>query len=88
MCDAVYVYETDARGRSEGETAGLIEKGASDAGSAGTVEIIMDEQAAIDRAIGEAKPGDFLLLLVDDIEGATERLKGRSYGAQSDLGQT
>ncbi|MGK7653906.1 cyanophycin synthetase [Roseovarius sp. B08] len=88
MCDAVYVYETDARGRSEGETAGLIEKGAKDAGSAGTVEIIMDEQAAIDRAISEAKPGDFLLLLVDDIEGATERLKGRSYGAQSDLGQT
>ena len=88
MCDTVYIYETDARGRSEGETAGLIEKGAKDAGSAGTVELIMDEQAAMDRAIGDAKPGDFLLLLVDDIEGATERLKGRSYGAQSDLGQT
>ncbi|WP_103762291.1 cyanophycin synthetase [Roseovarius confluentis] len=88
MCDTVYIYETDARGRSEGETAGLIEKGAKDAGSAGMVELIMDEQAAMDRAIGDAKPGDFLLLLVDDIEGATERLKGRSYGAQSDLGQT
>ncbi len=88
MCDAVYVYETDARGRSEGETGRLIEQGAKDAGAAGVVELIMDEQAAMDRAIGEAKPGDFLLLLVDDIEGATERLKGRTYGTQADLAQT
>ncbi|QFT93947.1 Cyanophycin synthetase [Roseovarius sp. THAF9] len=88
MCDAVYVYETDARGRSEGETGRLIEQGAKDAGAAGAVELIMDEQAAMDRAISEAKPGDFLLLLVDDIEGATERLKGRTYGTQADLAQT
>ncbi len=88
MCDTVYVYESDARGRGEGETAALIDKGAREAGAAGKVEIIMDEKAATDKAIDSAEPGDFLLLLVDDIEGATDRLKGRSYAVQADLAQT
>ena len=85
MCDTVYVYETDARGRSEGETAKLIHDGAASAGTPARVEIIMDEQDAVAKAIGEAEPGDFLLLLVDDIEGTTERLKGRTYPTKAEL---
>jgi cyanophycin synthetase len=87
MCDVLYVYESDARGRAEGETADLIRKGAADAGSDCAVEVIMKEKDAVDRAMADAVPGDFLLLLVDDITGTTERLKGRSFPVQSDLAQ-
>ncbi|SEN28058.1 cyanophycin synthetase [Roseovarius tolerans] len=87
ICDVLYVYESDARGRAEGETADLIRKGAADAGSDCAVEIIMKEKDAVDRAMADAVPGDFLLLLVDDITGTTERLKGRSFPVQSDLAQ-
>ena len=85
MCDALFVYETDARGREEGETAGLIHKGASASGHDCDVQIIMSEEEAVARSITEAKTGDFLLLLVDDIEGATERLKGRSFPVQAEI---
>jgi ADP-ribose pyrophosphatase YjhB (NUDIX family) len=61
--------------------------GAAAAGSQSEVHLIMNESDAVDRAIGEAKPGDFLLLLVDDITGTTERLKGRSFPVQADLAQ-
>ncbi|WP_234984239.1 cyanophycin synthetase [Roseivivax jejudonensis] len=88
MCDAVFVYETDSRGRSEGEVAQLISDGAKDAGSAGRVEIIMSEADAVERAMEEARQGDFLLLLVDDIEGTTARLKGRSFPEQASLART
>ncbi len=85
MCDTLYVYETDARGRAEGETAKLIHDGALGAGEACDVEIILGERDAVAKAIEDADPGDFLLLLVDDIEGTTERLKGRSFPNKADL---
>jgi cyanophycin synthetase len=87
MCDVLYVYESDARGRAEGETANLIRKGAAESGHDCAVEVIMKEKDAVDRAMADAVPGDFLLLLVDDITGTTERLKGRSFPVQSDLTQ-
>jgi len=87
MCDVVHVYETDARGRTAGETARLIHDGAVSAGTDAQVEIIVSEQEAVAKAIGAASPGDFLLLLVDDIEGTTERLKGRTYPTQAELAQ-
>lgn len=86
MCNTLYVYETDVRRRKSGETAGLIHKGAARAGRGDFhVETVLDESEAVDRAIGEAAPGDFLLLLVDDIDGATERLKGRSFPRKARL---
>lgn len=88
MCDAVFVYESDLRGRAEGEVAKLISEGAKEAGSAGRVEVIMSEAEAVERAMEEATQGDFLLLLVDDIEGTTARLKGRSFPKQADLART
>ena len=88
MCDKVFVYESDVRGRDEGEVARLIRDGAAAEGGADRVEIIMDEAAAVDRAMEAAEPGDFLLLLVDDIAGTTDRLKGRSFATQAKLAQT
>ncbi len=87
MCDILYIYETDARGRTEGETASLIREGAEGAGADCVVHVIMSEEEAVTRAIADAQPGDFLLLLVDDIAGAAERLKGRSFPVQADLAQ-
>lgn len=87
MCDLLYVYETDARGRETGETAKLIHRGATHADSSIQVETIMSEQEAVAKAIAEAEEGDFLLLLVDDIEGTTERLKGRSFPTQAEIAQ-
>ncbi len=85
MCDILYVFETDARGRETGETAKLIHDGAVDAGTSCSVHTVMEENAAVAQAIDTAKKGDFLLLLVDDIEGATERLKGRSFPHQAEI---
>jgi cyanophycin synthetase len=85
MCDLVIVYETDARGRETGETSKLIHDGAESAGGGAKVETILNEQEAVTKAISVAEPGDFLLLLVDDIEGTTERLKGRTYASQAEL---
>ncbi len=88
MCDILYVYESDSRGRSPGETARLIHEGAVGADHPCRVETVLEESAAVDRAMADARPGDFLLLLVDDIEGTTDRLKGRSFPRQAELAQT
>ncbi|KAF0676642.1 cyanophycin synthetase [Profundibacterium mesophilum] len=87
MCDTLYVCETDARGREAGETAKLIHEGAEGAGTSCEVKTVPEEHEAVAEAIDEAKTGDFLLLLVDDIEGTTERLKGRSFQRQAELAQ-
>lgn len=65
----------------------MIYDGAAGAGTPCRVETSLSEQDAVDRAIGEAKAGEFLLLLVNNIEGANERLKGRSFPKQADLAQ-
>ena len=85
MSDSLYVYETDARGRAPGETAELIHRGAVSAGAQGfEAELVLDENEAIERAMTQAVRGDLLVLLVDDIEGTTERLKGRSFPHQAE----
>ena len=88
LCDVLYIYESDSRGRAPGETAKLIHDGAAQAEAECRVETVMEESAAVDRAMKDAVPGDFLLLLVDDIEGTTDRLKGRSFPKQAELALT
>ncbi len=79
MHDVVFIYETDPRGRPVGEAAGLLRDGAASVTGACEIEIIMDEQQAVDRAFDTASKGDLLVLLIDDISGAIERLKGRRF---------
>ncbi len=88
MCDILYVYESDSRGRNPGDTARLIHDGAAGSGNDCRVEIVLEEAAAVDRAMADAVAGDFLLLLVDDIEGTADRLKGRSFPRPAELAQT
>ncbi len=88
MCDILYVYESDSRGRGAGETAALIHEGAATADNDCRVETVPEESAAVDRAMSDAETGDFLLLLVDDIAGTTDMLKGRSFPRPAELAQT
>ncbi|MGM0782699.1 MAG: cyanophycin synthetase [Pseudomonadota bacterium] len=84
MHDIVYIYETDSRGRTPGEAAGLLRDGAESVGNACRVEIIMAEARAVDRAFDEASQGDLLVLLIDDIDGAIERFQGRRFSPPAD----
>ncbi|MCL7941758.1 cyanophycin synthetase [Halomonas sp. ATCH28] len=79
MHDVVFIYETDARGRAPGDAARLLRDGAESVPGACRVEIILEESQAVDRAFDEAGEGDLLVLLIDDVEGAIERLKGRRF---------
>ncbi|MDX1608909.1 MAG: cyanophycin synthetase [Halofilum sp. (in: g-proteobacteria)] len=78
MHDTLFVCETHPRGRELGEAAGLVKSGAESAGDC-RVEIVMNETEAVERALDEASEGDLLVLLVDDLESATQRVKGRSF---------
>lgn len=79
MHDSLYVCETDPRGRPIGEAAGLMRSGAESAESPCRAQVVMDEHEAVEKALDEAGEGDLLVLLVDDIDSAIHRVKGRSF---------
>jgi cyanophycin synthetase len=79
MHDALFICESDPRGRRVGEAADLLRRGADEADASCRVEVVMREHDAVGRAMDAAGEGDLLVLLVDDIEGTIQRLKGRSF---------
>ncbi|MEO1853419.1 cyanophycin synthetase [Chromohalobacter sp.] len=79
MHDVVFLCETAPRGRPEGETVDLLRQGAMSVSGACRVETIMQESQAAAKALDEAHEGDLLVLLVDDVEGVLERLRGRRF---------
>ncbi|GGX91926.1 cyanophycin synthetase [Litchfieldella qijiaojingensis] len=79
MHDVMFICETHLRGRAAGEAAGLLRGGAAAAEDACELEIVLDEHMAIERAFDEAQEGDLLVLLIDDIDSAIERLRGRRF---------
>ncbi|MGC3874617.1 cyanophycin synthetase [Halomonas sp. GXIMD04776] len=79
MHDRVFIYETDPRGRAIGEAAALLRDGAESVPGGCRVEVVLQEDRAVERALEEADEGDLLVLLIDDIDGAIERLKGRRF---------
>lgn len=83
MHDQVFIYETDPRGRAIGEAAALLRDGAESVAGTCRVEIVMQEDRAVIRAFDEANEGDLLVLLIDDIDGAIEHLKGRQFSSAS-----
>jgi len=78
MSDVLLICETHARQRAVGEAANLLRAGAQEAGAC-RVALELAEHDAIGRAMDEAREGDLLLLLVDDVDGTIQRLKGRSF---------
>ncbi|RKQ96371.1 cyanophycin synthetase [Kushneria sinocarnis] len=81
MHDVVFLYETDARGRPTGETVALLLDGARSVAGSCRIEVVMDENDAVDRAFEAGGEGDLLVLLIDDIDSAIERLRGRRFNA-------
>jgi cyanophycin synthetase len=80
MTDVLFICESDPRGREIGEAAELLRRGAEGAtGERCKVDVVMAEHDAVGRAMDAAAEGDLLLLLVDDIDGTIQRLKGRSF---------
>jgi len=86
MHDALIICETHARNRELGEAAGLLRRGAEEAtNETCEVEVVLEEYDAIGRAMDAANEGDLLVLLVDDIDGTIQRLKGRSFRTTAPL---
>ncbi len=85
MVDMLFVCENDPRGRTPGEAAKLMHQGAAEAADTCEAEIVMDEYEAIGRAMDAASEGDLLVLLVDDIGGTIQRLKGRTFRTPAPL---
>jgi cyanophycin synthetase len=56
--------DRDRRGRAEGEVAALIQEALQDAG-VGDIEIVLDERAAVERAILTAPPASLVLVLYE-----------------------
>jgi len=81
MHDSLYICETDPRGRVPGEAANLLKAGAEGAAGSCSVRIVMDEQDAVEQALDEANEGDLLVLLIDDIDAAIQRIRQRSFTA-------
>lgn len=79
MHDVLFICEPDPRGRPVGEAADLLRRGAESAASACDVQVVLDEHDAVGAAMDRAGEGDLLVLLIDDIDDAIERLKGRRF---------
>lgn len=83
MLDELYLCDNYPRGRETGEAAGLLARGAREAAPEARVEVVMPEYDAVGRAMDAASEGDLLLLLIDDIDGTIQRLKGRSFRGEA-----
>ncbi|HSH40904.1 MAG TPA: cyanophycin synthetase, partial [Arenicellales bacterium] len=81
MHDVLYICETDPRGRAPGEAAGLLKAGAESAADTCAVQLVMDEHEAVGKAMDQANEGDLLVLLIDDIDAAIQRIRQRSSTA-------
>ncbi len=86
LADRVIIKEDkDTRGRSRGEVASIFLRGVLDTGfPEARVDVILDERAALERALAEAGPGDWVVVfyekrapLVDLLAG----LRGRAVPA-------
>jgi cyanophycin synthetase len=79
MHDVVFVCEPDPRGRPVGQAAELLRRGAASARSGCEIQVVLDEHDAVESAMDRAEEGDLLVLLIDDVESAIDRLKGRRF---------
>ncbi len=86
MHDVLFICEPDPRGRPVGQAADLLRKGAEASSSDCRVQVVLEERDAVGSALDEASEGDLLVLLIDDIASAIERLKGRRFKSDAAVG--
>ena len=87
--DHIIVAEVDPRGRSHGESPFLVRSGAMENGHPeAAIEVVMDALKAVDRAFEIVRPGDLIVVQVDQVapmldhimEHFTETSHGDSRG--------
>jgi len=77
--DEVILYDEESlmRGRGEGEVNDLLRRGLADGSRVSEVQEVHGERAAIARALDHVRPGDLLLILLDDVEMALPFVRDR-----------
>jgi cyanophycin synthetase len=83
--DDVIVREDEhKRGRKPGETAAIVMEGVHEAmragARAGSVEIVVDEQEAVRRAMARSRPGDLVVVCVDHADRVWRELEAVGHG--------
>jgi cyanophycin synthetase len=86
--DEVIIREDrNTRGRPRGETGSLVAEGVTQAqregARVGSVEVVNDEMEAVQRALDRSRPGDLVVVCVDDPGGVMEELEARRAKARS-----
>ncbi len=75
--DYIIVAEVDPRGRRRGESPSLVKAGAIESGHLETnIEIVMDGFEAVDRAFEIVRPGDLIVVQVDEVAPMLDHIMG------------
>src|SRR5438094_471694 len=79
--DVIVREDKNPRGRQRGETASHVAEGVREAmkkgGRAGSLEVVLDEMDAVRRALDRSRPGDLVVLCVDESAAVWRELEGR-----------
>jgi cyanophycin synthetase len=79
--DIIIREDRNPRGRKRGETAAHVAEGVREGmrgvARAGNVEVVLDEMEAVGRALDRSRPGDLVLLCVDEASMVWRELEGR-----------
>jgi cyanophycin synthetase len=83
--DVIIREDRNPRGRKRGETASHVAEGVSEAMRAGArvgnLEVVLDEMDAVRRALDRSRPGDLVVLCVDEAAAVWRELESRrSHG--------
>jgi cyanophycin synthetase len=84
--DDIMIREDEGtRGRKRGETAELIMEGVQEAirkgARAGSAEIVLEERAAVRRALDRSRPGDLVVVCVDHAQEVLGEIEARRTSA-------
>ena len=79
--DLIIREDKNPRGRQPGETAAHVAEGVQEAmrrgARAGALEVVLDEMDAVRRALDRSRPGDLVVLCVDDAAAVWHELEAR-----------
>jgi cyanophycin synthetase len=86
--DIIIREDRNTRGRERGETGKLVAEGVMQAqreggARAGSVEVVNEEMEAVRQALDRSRPGDLVVVCVDDPDGVIEELEARRARALS-----
>jgi cyanophycin synthetase len=82
--DVIIREDRNPRGRARGETAAHVAEGVREriqqGARAGNMEVVIDEMDAVRRALDRSRPGDLVVLCVDDAGAVWNELEARRQG--------